>query len=182
MARAVGDEQATRDILDEPAEYRRPTTSALAAATVLVFIDGEEQSGSETAEGVVLEELAKRGHEVLDQTSLEMGARTGVVADPAELGRMGQAAGAAVLVLGTIRSDATSSVGGFYTGSSRLTVRTYDTATGDLLSSETFQVGADNVPGKRGATPAAAVTEAARQVGYRAAVAVSRKLKGPAGG
>ena len=170
----------TRD--EEPPAPALAEEAPAPATAVLVLIYGEDQSGYEMAESVVLEELVKRGHEVLDQTSLEIVARAGVGADPAELGRMGRAAGAAILVLGTIRSDATSSVGGFYTGSSRLSVRTYDTATGELLSSETFQVGANNVPGKLGATPAAAVTEAAEQVGYRAAAALSRELRGRSDG
>jgi hypothetical protein len=67
-------------------------------------------------------------------------------------------------------------VGTLFTGSAVLSIRAYETATGRLLRTETFQVGAGNVPGKIGATATAAMTDATSQVAHQAARALLRQL------
>ncbi|MDX1393279.1 MAG: serine/threonine-protein kinase [Gemmatimonadota bacterium] len=144
---------------------------------VLVVVYGAEPSSFRAAENVILSRLADAGHAVLDEVGAELRAEVETATDsPHELGR---AAGAAVLVIGELSTDAVSSVGGMFTGSAALSIRTFDIASGAVLLTRTFRVGADNVPGELGGTPDAARTEAATRVGHQAAAALRARLAAP---
>jgi serine/threonine protein kinase len=144
---------------------------------VLVLVYGEAGSGYDVVENVLIEELSRRGYEVWDQASLEMGAPGGASGlDAARIRELGQQRGVAVVVLGTLETEARP-FADFYTGSAKLSLRTYETSTGRLLSPETFEVGSGGIPGRRGQTAASAMTEAARQVGYQASSALLQQLR-----
>ena len=76
-------------------------------------------------------------------------------------------------ILNSNMSEAVPSAGQFYTGRAVLDVRTYRASTAELLGSETYQVGANNTPGELGPSPLAAETEAAKEVGRRAAAGIA---------
>lgn len=57
-----------------------------------------------------------------------------------------------------------------------LSIRSYDTGSGRLLQSDTYQVGSGGIQGKAGTTAGAAVTEAATAVGKAAAEAIAAQL------
>ncbi len=156
---------------DSPAD---PPARALHGVLVLVF--GDDPALSSETEDVILSTLSDAGFEVSDETGGHM---RGAVAGT-DLGSLGREAGVAILVSGELRTDAVASVGGMYTGSALLSVRAYDVSAGRLILSETFRVGAGNVPGKLGGTPDAARSEAVSQVGHQAAARLRRDL--PRGG
>ena len=87
-----------------------------------------------------------------------------------------------MVVVARYRAEATRSVGASYTGSATLSVRSYDTRTGELLASETYQVGGGGTPGEAGSTPAGAATKAAEKVGHQAAFALTSLLRRHLGG
>jgi serine/threonine-protein kinase len=171
---------ATGSVADPTADIA--TTDDTATATpdnsrVLLLILGGPESGYAAAENIILDALTGAGYVVLDQAGLEMGAGEGVAgADSEQLRQLGRRQGAAVVLLGSLTSDARRSVGTLFTGSAVLSIRAYETATGRLLRTETFQVGAGNVPGKIGATATAAMTDATSQVAHQAARALLRQL------
>lgn len=173
------DPSGATDGRTEPA----PTPEAEDRSGVLVVVSGDARSTPEAVESVLLGELADAGRETLDRTSL--GLRAAAASDAAASGDFGQlrdATTAALLVVGDLRSDARPSVGGFYTGTATLTLRTYRTATGELVASETFRVGSDGTPGELGETPRSAGSSAAEQVAHQAAVGLRRALAdGPSG-
>lgn len=143
---------------------------------VLVLMRGEGLPGERAAEDVILEELSDGGYEVVDRTSLELRSPVPGEGSP-RADRIGREVGAAVVVLADFRSDVTRSVAGFYTGSASLSVRTYDTASGELIASETFQVGGGGTPGEMESSPRAAATSAGEKVGYQAAFALVQQLR-----
>lgn len=154
-----------------------PPEAAIDASSlsgVLVLVYGEVPAEYRTVENVILSRLAEAGYEVLDEAGAEI--RTRVVGSGSELERLGRAAGAAVVVVGELRSDAVASVGGMFTGSASLALRAYAVDGGRLILSESFRVGTGGVPGELGATPESARSEAASRVGHRAVAALRRAL------
>lgn len=154
-----------------PADTAAPPPSS----GVLVVVEGGDAPGQGAAENVLLTQLSDAGFRVVDRTSRELQARA-AGDDPAP-GALGRRAGAAVVVLARYRADATRSVGASYTGSATLSVRGYDTRTGDLLTSETHQVGGGGTPGEAGSTPSGAATKAAEKVAHQAAFALTGLLR-----
>lgn len=140
---------------------------------VLVVVRGGDAPGRATAENVLLRELSGAGFEVSDRTSLELEA----AAADGEPGSLGRRAGTAVVVLARYRASAAPGVGASYTGSATLSVRSYDTRTGELLASESFRVGGGGTPGEAGSTPAGAASRAAEKVGHQAAFALRGLLR-----
>lgn len=177
--RASAEASATRSPESRPGSSQPgadPPAEETTYRGVAILIDGDGNPGYRTTEGVILEQLAAEGIQVLDRTSLEL--QRALSGDgssrPEELGRR---LGARAVVMGSYRSAASASVGGFYTGTATLSVRTYDTRSGRLLGSTTFRVGGTDSPGKMANTPDAAATEAGQQVGYQAARALARELE-----
>jgi hypothetical protein len=96
--------------------------------------------------------------------------------DARAIAGMGRTYDAEIVVVGSLRTEATPSAGQFYTGRAVLDVRIYRASTAQLLGSETYQVGTGNTPGELGPSPLAAEGEAAREVGRRAAVGIAREF------
>lgn len=167
-ARTTG---AETDGAPSPGDTAAPPPSS----GVLVVVEGEGAPGQGAAENVLLSQLSDAGFRVVDRTSRELQARA-AGDDPAP-GALGRRAGTAVVVLARYRADATRSVGASYTGSATLSVRSYDTRTGDLLTSETHQVGGGGTPGEAGSTPSGAATKAAEKVAHQAAFALTGLLR-----
>jgi hypothetical protein len=153
------------------------------SATLVLFWSGGGDPGSvTTAENAFLEELERRGLRVV-----EAGLLAGIHGDAAavamaqgmdarSIAGLGREYDAEVLVVGSLRTEASPSAGRFFTGRAVLDVRTYRASTGELLGSATYQVGSDNTPGELGPSPLAAETEAAKEVGRRAAVGTAREF------
>ncbi|MCJ7629046.1 MAG: hypothetical protein MUO50_11745, partial [Longimicrobiales bacterium] len=151
------------------------------SATLVLFWSGGGDPGSvTTAENAFLEELERRGLRVV-----EAGLLAGIHGDAAavamaqgmdarSIAGLGREYDAEVLVVGSLRTEASPSAGRFFTGRAVLDVRTYRASTGELLGSATYQVGSDNTPGELGPSPLAAETEAAKEVGRRAAMGIAR--------
>lgn len=169
------DRQGARAATPEPTSDGGGAAEPPPAAGVLVVVRGEDAPGHQAVEDVLLRELGDAGFEVADRTSLELQALAG--GGEAEPGALGRRAGTAVVVLARYRGQATRSVGASYTGSATLSVRSYDTRTGELLDSETFRVGGGGTPGEAGSTPAGAATKAAEKVGFQAAFALKGLLR-----
>jgi predicted Ser/Thr protein kinase len=168
-------------VREEPtAAAAEPEAPFRGSATLVLFWSGGGDPGSvTTAENAFLEELARRRLQ-----GVEAGILAGIHEDAAAVAMargmdaraiavLGREYDAEVVVVGTLRTEAEPSAGRFYTGRAVLDVRTYRTSTAELLGSETFQVGANNTPGELGPSPLAAETEAAKEVGRRAAVGVA---------
>ncbi len=152
------------------------------ATLVLFWSGGGDPGGVTTAENAFLEELDRRGLRVV-----EAGLLAGIHGDAAavamaqgmdarSISGLGREYDAEVLVVGSLRTEAAPSAGRFFTGRAVLDVRTYRVSTGELLGSATYQVGSDNTPGELGPSPLAAETEAAKEVGRRAAVGIAREF------
>jgi hypothetical protein len=168
---------------DAPATGEGPAPPFRGSATlVLFFSGGGDPGGVTTAENAFLEELARRR-----LRGIEAGLLAGIHEDAAALAAargmdaraiagLGRTYDAEIVVVGSLRTEATPSAGQFYTGRAVLDVRTYRASTAELLGTETFQVGTGNTPGKLGPSPLAAEGEAAREVGRRAAVGIAREF------
>lgn len=146
------------------------------AEGILVAVYGE--AGAETVETVLLGELAERGHSTMDRVTLDpASASRAVPVDAEQLRALRDDSGVALVIVADLRTEATPSVGDMYTGRATLSVRTYDTETGRLIGTHTFQVGAGDTPGKIGASAMAATNVAVSQVAYQAAIALAREIR-----
>jgi len=153
------------------------------SATLVLFWSGGGDPGSvTTAENAFLEELERRRLQVVD-----VGLLAGIHGDAAAvamaqgmdaraIASLGRAHDAEVVVVGSLRTEAQPSAGRFYTGRAVLDVRTYRASTSELLGSATYQVGSADTPGELGPSALAAETEAAKEVGRRAAVGIAREF------
>lgn len=170
---AAGSEPSTaaRDGAETRTSSAGATEEPAPTSGVVVLVRGSEYPGHRTVESVLLGELRSAGFEVADRTSLELRAD----AESTAPGEMGRRAGTAVAVTAEFRAQASQQVRGFYTGTATLSVRAYDTASGDLLLSETFSVGGDT-PGEMASTPDAAATKAAEKLAHQAASSLRREL------
>lgn len=178
-----GAEQAEADGTSEPRESE-PAASAsgppVPADRVLVTVYGPEGSGASTVEGLLLAELAERGVPSMDRVQLDPALATSPLPLHAEhLDDLRRRAGVATVVVGDLRVEAAPSVGTMYTGRATLSVRLYDTATGRLVGTHTFQIGADGRPGEIGASAMAASQGAATRVAHKAAGPLARELQSP---
>ena len=169
--------------VDAPAAGEAPPIPFRGSATlVLFFSGGGDPGGFTTAENAFLEELARRRLQVID-AGLLAGIHDDATAVAAARGMdawaiagLGRTYDAEIVVVGSLRTEASPSAGQFYTGRAVLDVRTYRASTAELLGSETYQVGTGNTPGELGPSPLAAEGEAAREVGRRAAVGIAREF------
>ncbi len=149
---------------------------------ILIWSDGGDAAAALTAETAFLEEFRRRGLAVADPAVLQIlnqdpaTRATAQTGDAGALGALGRENGAEVLVTGSLRTEAQPSVGQFFTGRAVLDIRVYRVSSAELLRAETYQVGVAGTPGKLGPSPLAAETEAAREVGARAAVGLARDL------
>lgn len=144
---------------------------------VLVAVRGPQGSGAGTVETILLSELSERGQRSLDRVAIGPATPTGGTSvHPDRLTRLRAEHGVSVVVLGDLRTEATRSLGSMYTGRATLSVRSYDTESGRLLRTETFQVGADGTPGKLGASSLAAASQAAVQVAHQAAARLAGQM------
>jgi len=153
------------------------------SATLVLFWSGGGDPGSvTTAENAFLEELNRRRLQVVD-----VGLLAGIHGDAAAvamaqgmdaiaIASLGREYDAEVVVVGSLRTEAQPSAGRFYTGRAVLDVRTYRVSTTELLGSATYQVGSTDTPGELGPSALAAETEAAKEVGRRAAVGIAREF------
>jgi predicted Ser/Thr protein kinase len=152
------------------------------ATLVLLWSSGGEPGTVTTAENSFLEELGRRRLQVVDAGLLggiHGDAAAVAVAqgmDARAIAGLGREYDAEVVVVGSLRTEAAPSAGQFYTGRAVLDVRTYRASTAELLGSATYQVGTGNTPGELGPSPLAAETEAAKEVGRRAAVGIAREF------
>jgi serine/threonine-protein kinase len=153
---------------------------AIDPARVLVVIGGEPGSAVETVESTVLAELLAEDRPFVDPAVL-----AGIRADAAAMRALesgaspavevGREYGAGTVVVGELVVDASEAVAGLITGTAVLTARYYDTGTGRLILSETYQIGAGGVPGKAGVTVTDAVTQAAESVARQMSRAILQK-------
>lgn len=164
------DSETRPDTEADPTEDGGARPPAAQLRGVMVVIYGAEAPFYRVAENVIMSGLTESGHVVRDEVSGEL--RAGAAEAGMGLGELARAAGAAITVVGELRTDAVASVGGMFTGSAVLSLRAYDVTAGEVVMSRTFQVGAGDVPGKLGGTPDAARTEAVTQVGHQAAAAL----------
>lgn len=152
------------------------------ATLVLFWSDGGDPGSVTTAENAFLEELRRRGLQVVDA-----GLLAGIHGDAAALAmaqgldsraiaELGREYDAEVVVVGSLRTEAAPSAGRFFTGRAVLDARAYRVPTAELLGSATFQVGTGNTPGELGPSLLAAETEAAKEVGRRAASGIAREF------
>jgi predicted Ser/Thr protein kinase len=167
---------------DAPETREAPPSPFRGSATLVLFFSvGGDPAGVTSAENAFLEELSRRRLQVVDAGLLAgihddaaaMAAAQGM--DARAIAGMGRTYDAEIVVVGSLRTEATPSAGQFYTGRAVLDVRTYRASTAELLGSETYQVGTGNTPGELGPSLLAAEGEAAREVGRRAAVGIARE-------
>jgi hypothetical protein len=182
-----GEGAAPVAVTTNPAVREEPTAVAAepeapfrGSATLVLFLSGGGDPGNvTTAENAFLEELARRrlqGVEAGILAGLHEDAAAVALArgmDARAIASLGREYDAEVVVVGTLRTEAEPSAGRFYTGRAVLDVRTYRASTAELLGSETYQVGSNNTPGELGPSPLAAETEAAKEVGRRAAAGIA---------
>jgi len=147
---------------------------------VLFWSEGGDPGSVGTAENAFLQELERRRLQVVDA-----GLLAGIHGDAAALAmaqgldsraiaELGREYNAEVVVVGSLRTEAAPSAGRFFTGRAILDARTYSVSRVELLGSASYQVGAGNTPGELGPSPLAAETEAAKEVGRRAAAEIAR--------
>jgi predicted Ser/Thr protein kinase len=175
-------QEAPAAAADAPVSGEAPPIPFRGSATLVLFFSGGGDPGSVvTAENAFLEELARRRLQVIDAGLLAgihddataVAAAQGM--DARAIAGLGRTYDAEIVVVGSLRTEATPSAGQFYTGRAVLDVRTYRASTAELLGSETYQVGTGNTPGELGPSLLAAEGEAAREVGRRAAVGIARE-------
>ncbi len=166
-----------------PPDADEPEIPFRGSATLVLFWSaGGDSGGVTTAENAFLEELGRRRLKVVDAGLLAgihgdaaaMAMAQGM--DARSIAGFGREYDAEVVVVGSLRTEATPSAGQFFTGRAVLDVRAYRTSTAQLLGSATYQVGSDRTPGKLGPSPLAAEAEAAKEVGRLAAVGTARDL------
>jgi hypothetical protein len=150
--------------------------AALPAGNILVLTSGGPEVARGIAESTLISELLGAGFApVDDETSAAMQERLASAQGIRDLGRQHTTG---TVLMGDLSAQAGPGVGRFFTGTATLIVRAYDTNTGRLLDTRTFQVGAGGVPGKSAATEDAAIGDAARAVAYQASRWAAEQVRG----
>jgi hypothetical protein len=113
--------------------------------------------------------------DAIDELRADAAAMRALAAGASPAAGVGREYGAGIVVVADLMTDAASTVAGFITGTAVLTARVYNAATGALLFTEKYQVGAGGVPGKAGATETDAITQAAEAVARQLARSILEK-------
>jgi len=153
------------------------TEAAQSGNGLLVVVYGEDDAA--VAEETVLRSLrTRRDVTVMDAVGLgiatgdDEAVRAAIAGDFGDLSRIVQSQGGEFLFVGSLETDARPpAIGPMFSGSASLELRMYRVSTGEVVQSQTFEVGMGGTPAKMGQTDADARTQAAREAGRLAATA-----------
>jgi hypothetical protein len=161
----------TSAVPKEPPRHRLPVSAPRVSSTrVVLLVRSEVRITGEVAEAELSEELRKAGYQVVDRASAvgleDHDVRSGAAR---AIAGIGQANGAATVLLIDASSEARSFTDAMYTGSALVSVKVYPTSTGELDSGKRFEIGTSQIPGELGPNETAAANAAVKAASYSAA-------------
>jgi Protein kinase domain len=153
------------------------------AKRVLLLVRSQRERAIGVVETAVFGELSNQGRpyvdpETVDRIRASETAAGALASGGSPTAAVGREYGAGTVVIADLTANASPGVGGFVTGSAVILARYYDTASGRLLFSERYQVGAGGVPGRPGVNELDAITQAVESVSRQMAKAILQKTGG----